>query len=127
MIKMFGNGKKGTRRNTHTDRINMTGQETGKYAQKRSLKWGKPGDEMGEDAISPEDPNYDSADELFEKAFGTERGGHIAFDWAAVADLSEDDSDNMDECEASMKDAWVREVEEELHEVEDDAEEFFAQ
>jgi len=123
----FGFGKKGTRRNTHTDRMNTTGAGSGKFQPKRLLNWGNPGDELEDAAIalSPSDPNYDSCDELFEKAFGKPRGGHVAFDWSAMDDMSDSDNEQMDEIEAKMKNDWMTEMEKELKEVEDDAEEWF--
>jgi len=86
-----GFGKKGTRRNTHTDRMNTTGTASGKFQHKRLLNWGgRPEDETGAllqcipgtfcplaspqgliplvavddfSALSPADPAYDSCGE----------------------------------------------------------------
>mmetsp|Transcript_8361 Transcript_8361/g.21661 ORF Transcript_8361/g.21661 Transcript_8361/m.21661 type:complete len:135 (-) Transcript_8361:208-612(-) len=123
-----GFGKKGTRRNTHTDRMNTTGTASGKFQHKRLLNWGgRPEDETVDDfsALSPADPAYDSCDELFEKAFGKPRGSHVNFNWAAADDVSDSDNEQMDEIEAKMQSDWMREVERELKEVQDDAEEWF--
>jgi len=76
-------------------------------------------------ALSPADPAYDSCDELFEKAFGKPRGSHVNFNWAAADDVSDSDNEQMDEIEAKMQSDWMREVERELKEVQDDAEEWF--
>jgi len=64
-------------------------------------------------------------DELFEKAFGRPKGGHVDFDWAAMDSMSDSDNDQMDEIEAQMKSEWMKKVESEFQGCEDDAEEFF--
>jgi len=40
-------------------------------------------------------------------------------------DMSDSDNEQMDEIEAKMKNDWMTEMEKELKEVEDDAEEWF--
>jgi len=105
------------------------GSGTGKFQAKRGgagpCNWGKPGDEVFDAELQREDPNYDSCDELFEKAFGKPAGGHVAYDWSAMDDMSDSDNDQMDEIEAKMRNDWMREVEREFKEVEDEAEEWF--
>jgi len=49
----------------------------------------------------------------------------VNFNWAAADDVSDSDNEQMDEIEAKMQSDWMREVERELKEVQDDAEEWF--
>jgi len=119
----FGFGKKATKRNTHSDRGSAKVQV--KKGGAGCCNWGRAGDEVIEDPLSRDDPAYDSCDELFEKAFGRPKGGHVDFDWAAMDSMSDSDNDQMDEIEAQMKSEWMKKVESEFQGCEDDAEEFF--
>jgi len=123
---MYGSGSVATRKNTHSDR-----QSGGLYFHASMKKngsgnanWGKPGDELDIAPIDQEDPAYDSADELFEKAFGG-RPKNTKFDWSAVQDLSDEDDAAMTEIEEAMKEDFMREVEKEVAELQDEGEAFF--
>jgi len=86
--------------------------------------WGKAGDDLDEDlALDENDPGYDSAEELFGKAFGSSPPS--GFSWDQVNDISNDDNEAMNEIEAAIKDAWLTQVTKEVAECQDDAEEFF--
>ena len=50
--------------------------------------WGRPGDEIIEASIDENDPAYDSADELFGAAFGS-NSRDTNYDWAVIADLTD--------------------------------------
>jgi hypothetical protein len=79
-----------------------------------------------DDAIDERDPCYDSADELFETAFGS-RVRNTQYDWAAVAQLSDEDDCAMDEIEEAMREEWIARADMEQAEVEMEGEAFFAQ
>eukprot|EP00961_Rhodomonas_salina_P024366 328136-Rhodomonas_salina.1 len=123
---MHGTGNNATRKNTHTDR-----QSGGMYFHAATKKggsgtanWGKPGDELEIAPIDHDDPAYDSADELFEKAFGG-NPKNTKFDWSSWEDMSDEDNLAMTEIEEQMKEDFLREVEKEVVELEDEGEAFF--
>jgi len=90
------------------------------------VDWGRPGDEMLDDgAIDERDPSYDSADELFEAAFGS-CVRNTQYDWAAVAELSAEDDCAMDEIEEAMREEWIATADLEQAEVDAEGEAFFA-
>ena len=68
-----------------------------------------------------------SADELFQKAFGTSPPSTSSFDWSAVQDLSDEDQMAMNEIEDAMREEWMRNYEKEAEDISDEAEEFFGQ
>jgi hypothetical protein len=70
------------------------------------------------------DPAYDSADELFDRAFGI--AAPKDFDWSAVADLSEEDNNAMTEIDAAMEAEWMHRHQFEQADVEDEGKAFFA-
>ena len=88
--------------------------------------WGRPGDEMLEADIDENDPAYDSADELFEAAFGSNSRNTI-YDWSAITALNDEDDSAMDEIEEAMREDWMERAKIEQAEVEDEGEAFFAQ
>jgi hypothetical protein len=91
------------------------------------VDWGHPGDEMlDDDAIDERDPCYDSADELFEAAFGS-CVRNTKYDWATVAQLSAEDDCAMDEIEDAMREEWIAKADLEQAEVDAEGEAFFAQ
>jgi len=123
----FGEGQRVTRKNTHTDRVSADMFHLkSKKAGAGKANWGRPGDEMNEVPLDEHDPAYDSADELFDKAFG---GKHrnTQFDWAAAQDLSDEDNSAMDEIEEELRDQWMTSVEKELADIEAEGEAFFSQ
>jgi hypothetical protein len=86
--------------------------------------WGKAGDELSLDvALDEHDPAYDSADELYSRAFGTSPPS--GFSWNQVNDISEDDNEAMNEIEAVMMSDWLSEQFKEAAGIQDEAEEFF--
>mmetsp|Transcript_662 Transcript_662/g.1402 ORF Transcript_662/g.1402 Transcript_662/m.1402 type:complete len:96 (-) Transcript_662:180-467(-) len=70
------------------------------------------------------DPAYDSADDLFDRAFGIAAPKN--FDWSAVADLSEEDNNAMTEIDAAMEAEWMHRHKCEQADVEDEGKAFFA-
>ena len=88
--------------------------------------WGRPGDELDWDPIDERDPNYDSADELFENAFGS-TVCDTQYDWAGVVDISDDDHSAMNEIEEQMRQDWLSAVETEMVDIQDEGEAFFSQ
>jgi hypothetical protein len=70
------------------------------------------------------DPAYDSADDLFDRAFGI--AAPKDFDWAAVADLSEEDHNAMTEIEDAIEAEWMHRHQSEQADVEDEGKAFFA-
>jgi hypothetical protein len=89
------------------------------------VNWGRPGDELIESAVDEHVPAYDSADELFENACGS-NSRNTQYDWSILADLTEEDELAMDEIEVAMCEAWIEKANHEQAEVEDEGEEFFA-
>ena len=86
--------------------------------------WGKAGEELSLDvALDEHDPAYDSADELYSRAFGTSPPS--GFSWNQVNDISEDDNEAMNEIEAVMMSDWLSEQFKEAAGIQDEAEEFF--
>ncbi len=76
-------------------------------------------------AIDERDPCYDSADELFEAAFGS-CARNTQYDWSAVAELSAEDDSAMDEIEEAMREDWIATADLEQAEVDAEGEAFFA-
>ena len=87
--------------------------------------WGKGGsDDLTEDlALDSNDPGYDSAEEMFGKAFGSSPPS--GFSWDQVNDISDEDNAAMNEIEAALKSDWMASVTKEIEPIQDDAEEFF--
>mmetsp|Transcript_3353 Transcript_3353/g.5379 ORF Transcript_3353/g.5379 Transcript_3353/m.5379 type:complete len:137 (-) Transcript_3353:258-668(-) len=126
-VKTYGEGTRVTRKNTHTDRLSAeTFHLRNKKAGAGKANWGRPGDELNEVELDVHDPAYDSADELFDNAFG---GKHknTQYDWAQLNDLSSEDSDAMDQIEETMREQWMQSVEAELADdtLQDEGEAFF--
>jgi hypothetical protein len=89
------------------------------------VNWGQPGDELLDTVVDEHDPAYDSADELFETAFGS-KSRNTQYDSSALADLTDEDELAMDEIEVAMREAWIEKANLEQAEVEDEGEEFFS-
>jgi ligand-binding SRPBCC domain-containing protein len=70
------------------------------------------------------DPAYDSADDLYDRAFGI--AAPKDFDWSAVADLSEEDNNAMTEIDVAMEAEWMHRHQSEQADVEDEGKAFFA-
>lgn len=70
------------------------------------------------------DPAYDSAEELFDRAFGVP--APKSFDWSTVTDFSEEDNAAMSEIDAAMEAEWMRQHQIEQADVEDEGKAFFA-
>jgi len=87
--------------------------------------WGRPGDELVEVSLDEHDPAYDSAEELLEAAFGSCAARNPRFEWAAVAELTNEDESAMDEIEDAMRQEWMDQIESEEAELEAEAEQFF--
>mmetsp|Transcript_48182 Transcript_48182/g.127586 ORF Transcript_48182/g.127586 Transcript_48182/m.127586 type:complete len:146 (-) Transcript_48182:175-612(-) len=122
---MHGLGKKATRKNTHCDRAPANGYgDDSKRNGAGKANWGRPGDEMVEDEMDSYDPAYDSADELFVHAFGVPAPEN--FNWACVADLTEEDNNAMDEIDRAMEADWMTKHIREQSDIEDEAKAFFA-
>ena len=81
---------------------------------------------MFETSIDENDPAYDSADELFEAAFGS-NSRNTNYDWSVVTELTDEDDCAMDEIEVAMREDWMEQANIEQAEVEDEGEAFFAQ
>ena len=81
---------------------------------------------LDDGAIDERDPSYDSADELFETAFGS-CVRNTQYDWAAVSELSAEDDCAMDEIEEAMREEWIATADLEQAEVDAEGEAFFAQ
>ena len=79
---------------------------------------------MVEADLDQYDPAYDSADDLFDRAFGVPAPKN--FDWAAVADLSEEDNAAMSEIDAAMEAEWMSQHQAEQADIEDEGKAFFA-
>ncbi len=86
--------------------------------------WGRPGDEMVQVDLDEYDPAYDSADDLFDRAFGI--AAPKDFDWSAVTDLSEEDHNAMSEIEVAMEAEWMHRHQSEQADVEDEGNAFFS-
>ncbi len=76
--------------------------------------------------IDENDPAYDSADELFEAAFGS-NSRNTPYDWSSISDLAYEDDCAMDEIEEAVREDWMERAQIEQVEVEDEGEAFFAQ
>ena len=87
--------------------------------------WGRPGDELVEVSLDEHDPAYDSAEELFEAAFGGCAVRNPRLDWAAITELSDEDEHAMDEIEDAMRQDWLEKLDLEQDELEAEAESFF--
>uniref|UniRef100_A0A7S0HTW0 Hyaluronan/mRNA-binding protein domain-containing protein n=1 Tax=Hanusia phi TaxID=3032 RepID=A0A7S0HTW0_9CRYP len=119
-------GNRNTRKNMHTDRMSGAAyfSATKKHGAGKG-NWGRPGDELSVPSIDEQDPAYDSADELFQRAFGTSPPSTSSFDWSAVQDLSDEDQMAMNEIEDAMREEWMKTCEKETEDISDEAEEFF--
>ncbi len=73
--------------------------------------------------IDENDPAYDSADELFEAAFGSD-SRNAPYDWSAISDPADEDDCAMEEIEEAVREDWMERAQIEQVEVE---EAFFAQ
>ena len=80
---------------------------------------------MMDAAVDEHDPAYDSADELFENAFGSE-SRNMQYDWSGLAELTDEDESAMDEIEIAMREEWVERASFEQAEVEEEGREFFS-
>ena len=72
------------------------------------------------------DPAYDSADELFENAFGSS-SRNTKYDWSTLIGLSDEDEAAMDEIEDAMREEWMEKATIEQVEIEDEGEAFFSE
>jgi hypothetical protein len=81
---------------------------------------------MLEARIDENDPAYDSADELFGAAFGS-NSTNTNYDWSIVAELTDEDDSAMDEIEEAMREDWMERANLEQAEVEEEGAAFFAQ
>ncbi len=104
----------------------MSTNEVSKRQGAGKANWGRPGDEMLYTVIDENDPAYDSADELFGAAFGSNLRNTI-YDWSAVAELTDEDNCAMDEIEEAMREDWMEQANVEQAEVEVEGAAFFAQ
>ena len=69
------------------------------------------------------DPSYDSVEEILERAFGKDNS--VNFDWAAIADMSDEDHIAMNEIEEEIRHDWMEKNSAEQAEIEDEGEAFF--
>ena len=83
------------------------------------------GDELVDTVVDEHDPAYDSADELFETAFGS-NSRNTQYDWSTLADLTDEDGLAMDEIEVAMREDWIEKAYIQQAEVEDEGEELFS-
>ena len=90
------------------------------------VNWGRPGDELVDTFLDEHDPAYDSADELFETAFGS-RSRNTQYDWSGLAGLTDEDSEAMDEIEIAMREEWIERADQEQAEVEEEGQAFFTE
>ena len=97
---------------------------TSKRQGSGKANWGRPGDELLDVPIDHMDPSYDSAEELMERAFG-KYAKCSNFDWAAFADLSDEDHMAMNEIEDEIRHEWLEKHSAEQAEIEDEGEAFF--
>ena len=76
--------------------------------------------------IEGHDPAYDSAEELFENAFGS-KTKNTKYDWSMLVELSDEDETAMDEIEVAMLEEWIEKASLEQEEIEDEGETFFSE
>ena len=86
--------------------------------------WGRPGDELNGTVIDEHDPAYDSADQLFETAFGS-NSRNTKYDWSILAELSDEDEAAMDEIEVAMREEWLEKASMEQADIEEEGNLFF--
>jgi hypothetical protein len=98
----------------------------GEYKRQGAGKanWGRPGDEMVEVDLDEYDPAYDSAEELYDRAFGVPAPKN--FDWSTMTEFSEEDHAAMSEIDAALEAEWMRQHQIEQADIEDEGKAFFA-
>lgn len=104
----------------------VSANNTTKRGGAGKANWGRLGDENFDTTIDEQDPAYDSADELFENAFGS-CSKNTMYDWSAVIHLSDEDDLAMNEIEDAIREEWVERADREQKDIEDEGEAFFTE